>query len=168
MSRGGLRPWLVVLLSLPCGFAAAPLAAQDLIFDIAPVEACIRAGGGESCAGKAAEACMARSPGGQTTVGMGGCLDRERAHWDAWLNILYRQLHARLAAQDAALASAAPKEAVALQEMQRAWIAFRDAKCGYEAAQWGGGTGAGPAAVRCHLHETARQMIYLQTGRLGG
>ncbi len=51
--------------------------------------------------------------------------------------------------------------------MQRAWIGFRDAKCGYEAAQWGGGTGAGPASVTCHLHETARQMLYLQSSRLG-
>jgi uncharacterized protein YecT (DUF1311 family) len=110
---------------------------------------------------------MAATPDGQTTAGMVGCLDRERAQWDAWLNIVYQQLHAQLAAQDAAIASAAPKEAHALQGMQRAWIAFRDAKCGYEAAQWGGGTGAGPAAVRCHLHETARQMLYLQSSRLG-
>lgn len=145
----------------------APLAAQDLVFDIAPVADCIRAGGGESCAGMAAAACMERSPGGQTTVGMGGCLDRERGHWDGWLNAVYQQLYAHLAAQDAQFASAAPSQAAALLEMQRAWIAFRDAKCGYEASQWGGGTGAGPAAVSCHLHETARQMLYLQSSKLG-
>lgn len=146
---------------------SAPLSAQQLIFDMAPVETCIRGGGGESCAGMAADQCMTASPGGQTTVGMVSCLDRERAQWDAWLNIVYQELHTKLAAQDAALGSAAPSEASALQGMQRAWIAFRDAKCGYEAAQWGGGTGAGPAAVSCHLHETARQMLYLQSGRLG-
>jgi uncharacterized protein YecT (DUF1311 family) len=144
-----------------------PVGAQDLVFDIAPVEACIRAGGGEGCAGQAASACMEATPGGQTTVGMGGCLDRERADWDGWLNAVYQQLYVNLAAQDAQVASAAPRQAEALRDMQRAWIGFRDAKCGYEAAQWGGGTGAGPASVSCHLHETARQMLYLQSSRLG-
>ncbi|MGX0902136.1 uncharacterized protein YecT (DUF1311 family) [Roseovarius sp. MBR-79] len=144
-----------------------PVGAQDLVFDIAPVEACIRAGGGEGCAGQAASACMEATPGGQTTVGMGGCLDRERAYWDGWLNAVYQQLYVNLAAQDAQVASAAPRQAEALRDMQRAWIGFRDAKCGYEAAQWGGGTGAGPASVSCHLHETARQMLYLQSSRLG-
>lgn len=148
-------------------FLPGPLLAQDLVFNIAPVEACIRAGGGEACAGKAASACMDASPGGQTTVGMGGCLDRERAYWDGWLNTVYQQLYARLAAEDATVPSYAPKQAPALREMQRAWIGFRDAKCGYEAAQWGGGTGAGPASVNCQLHETARQMLYLQSSRLG-
>jgi uncharacterized protein YecT (DUF1311 family) len=141
--------------------------AQEIVFDIAPVEACIRAGGGEACAGKAADKCMEATPGGYTTVGMGTCADRERAYWDGWLNAVYQQLYARLAAQDAQAPSYAPKEAEALREMQRAWIGFRDAKCGYEAAQWGGGTGAGPASVNCHLHETARQMLYLQSSRLG-
>jgi uncharacterized protein YecT (DUF1311 family) len=153
-----------------CGvliLSATPLVAQDLVFDIAPVEACIRANGGEACAGKAASACMEATPGGGTTVGMGGCLDRERAQWDGWLNTVYQQLYAKLAAQDAQIQSYAPKQAEALRDMQRAWIEFRDAKCGYEAAQWGGGTGAGPAAVNCHLHATARQMLYLQSSQLG-
>lgn len=141
--------------------------ARDLNFDIAPVEACIRAGGGESCAGKAAAQCIEATPGGYTTVAMGGCTDRERAHWDGWLNTVYQQLYAKLAAQDAQAPSYAPKEAEALREMQRAWIGFRDARCGYEASQWGGGTGAGPARLSCLLHETARQMLYLQSSRLG-
>lgn len=157
-----MRGLIAALMLMPL-----PVAAQEILFDIAPVEACIRAGGGETCAGKAAEKCMEVTPGGHTTVGMGTCADRERAYWDGWLNAVYQQLYARLAAQDAQVPSHAPKEAGALCEMQRAWIGFRDAKCGYEAAQWGGGTGAGPASVTCHLHETARQMLYLQSGRLG-
>ena len=157
-----MRAVLAVLMLCP-----VPVAAQVLVFDIAPVEACIRAGGGESCAGQAAAACMEATPGGQTTVGMGGCLDRERAQWDGWLNTVYQQHHATLAARRAEVLSHARDEAEALRDMQRAWIAFRDAKCAYEAAQWGGGTGAGPAAINCHLHETARQMLYLQTRRLG-
>jgi uncharacterized protein YecT (DUF1311 family) len=144
-----------------------PVAAQELVFDIAPVEACIRAGGGESCAGQAASACMEMSPGGQTTLGMVGCLDRERAYWDGWLNAVYQQLAVRFSALDAQAPTHAPKQAGALRDMQRAWIGFRDAKCGYEASQWGGGSGAGPASVTCHLHETARQMLYLQSSPLG-
>jgi len=154
--------WSVLCLGL-----ATPLAAQNLVFDIAPVEACIRAGGGESCAGRAAEQCMEATPDGQTTVGMSACLDRERKNWDGWLNLVYQRLYGELAAQDVAIQSSAPKQAPALQEMQRAWIRFRDARCSYEATQWGGGTGAGPASLNCHLHETARQMIYLQSSRLG-
>jgi len=151
-----------LLLMQPAGAVA-----QELVFDIAPVVACIEAGGGEACAGKAAERCIEATPGGYTTVGMTGCTDREREVWDGWLNTVYQQLYARLAAQDAQAPSYAPDQAPALREMQRAWIAFRDAKCGYEASQWGGGTGAGPAAVNCHLHATARQMLYLQTSKLG-
>lgn len=154
--------WLCVLVLFP-----APSMAQELVFDIAPVEACIRANGGEQCAGKAASACMEATPSGGTTVGMGGCLDLERARWDGWLNTVYQQLHAKLAAQDAQIQSYAPKQAEALRDMQREWIGFRDAKCAYEAAQWGGGTGAGPASVSCHLQETARQMLYLQSSQLG-
>jgi uncharacterized protein YecT (DUF1311 family) len=110
---------------------------------------------------------MERSPGGQTTVGMVSCLDRERAVWDGWLNTVYQQLYARLAVEDAQTPSYAPDQASALLQMQRAWIAFRDARCAYEASQWGGGTGAGPASVSCHLDATARQMLYLQSSKLG-
>lgn len=157
-----MRALALALMLLPVNAMA-----QELVFDIAPVEACIRAGGGEGCAGEASGACMEATPGGETTVGMVGCLDRERAHWDGWLNAVYQQLYAKLAVQDAQADSYAPKQAVALRDMQRAWIGFRDAKCGFEASQWGGGTGAGPAAVGCHLHETARQMLYLQSSGLG-
>lgn len=160
----GLKAARVLVLVIA---GAQPLAAQDLVFDIAPVEACIRAGAGEACAGRAAELCIDATPGGYTTVGMGACTDRERAHWDGWLNAVYQQLHAKLAAEDAAAMSHAPKQAEALRDMQRAWIGFRDAKCGYVASQWGGGTGAGPAAVSCHLQETARQMLYLQSSQMG-
>ena len=161
------RPFSRILVACALGLPG-PVAAQELVFDITPVEACIRAGGAETCAGKAAALCMERTVGGQSTLGMSGCTDRELGHWDGWLNIVYQQLYATLAARDANAPSYAPKEAEALREMQRAWIAFRDAKCGYEASQWGGGTGAGPASVSCHLQETARQMLYLQSSGLRG
>mgnify|MGYP003125358808 FL=1 len=98
---------------------------------------------------------------------MGACTDYERAVWDRWLNEEYQALMIKLKAQDAEAMSYAPKQADALREMQRAWIVFRDAKCAYVASQWGGGTGAGPASVSCHLHETASQLFYLQSSQFG-
>jgi uncharacterized protein YecT (DUF1311 family) len=157
-----MRGLLVAALMVPW-----PAMAQDLVFDIAPVEACLQAGGGEACAGLAAEQCIEATPGGYSTVGMGGCLHYELMAWDGWLNEVYQALSPKLKAEDAEAMSYAPKQAEALRDMQRAWIGYRDAKCAYVASQWGGGTGAGPASTSCHLHETARQMLYLQSSQLG-
>ncbi|ARE81757.1 hypothetical protein ROSMUCSMR3_00248 [Roseovarius mucosus] len=157
-----MRAIIFAALMLP-----VPAMAQDLIFDIAPVAACLQSGGGEECVGIAAEACINATPGGYSTVGMGACTEYERAAWDGWLNEVYQALSTKFKAQDAEAPPYAPKQADALREMQLAWIGFRDAKCAYVASQWGGGTGAGPASVSCHLHETARQMLYLQSSQLG-
>jgi uncharacterized protein YecT (DUF1311 family) len=48
-----------------------------------------------------------------------------------------------------------PPVAEALRDMQRAWIAYRDASCDYERAQWGGGTGGGPATAGCLMRTRA-------------
>ena len=160
-----MKRLIASLLLLP-----VPAMSQDLVFDITPTAACVDAGGGEDCAGNAAELCIEATPGGYTTVGMGACTDRERQWWDARLNVVYKDLLAKLRAQDAeaeSYSSHAPKQAEALLAMQRAWIGFRDSKCDFERAQWGGGTGGGPATVTCHLHETARQTLYLTNGVLG-
>ena len=98
--------------------------------------------------------------GGSSTVGMGFCLGAERDWWDDRLNTAYGEVMTRAEAGDAELDSldaAGPRQAGALRDMQRAWIAFRDAACEYEATRWGGGTGAGPAAAQCALTLTARQ-----------
>ncbi|MDT8328983.1 MAG: lysozyme inhibitor LprI family protein, partial [Roseovarius sp.] len=103
----------------------APLAAQDPVFDIAPVTACLEAGGGQDCIGKAAELCIEATPGGSTTFGMGACTYQELSHWDGWLNGFYADLMSRLKAADAEAlrySSHAPKQAEALRDMQRAWI----------------------------------------------
>ena len=60
-----------------------------------------------------------------------------------------------------------PSLAENLLAMQRAWIPFRDAACDYEMAQWGGGTGGGPALVGCLMNETGRQTLSMEA-RLGG
>jgi uncharacterized protein YecT (DUF1311 family) len=64
------------------------------------------------------------------------------------------------------LGSAAPSQGDALKNMQRAWIAYRDATCDYERSHWGGGTGGGPATVSCLMYMTAEQALYLEADGL--
>ncbi len=164
-----MRAFLCLLL------LAAPAAAQELVFSPRASEACL-AGAPDpaarlACAGRSAARCMADTPGGESTVGMGGCLSRELDLWDARLNAVYGQLmdEARRAdADNAEYGGHAPSQAEALRDMQRAWIPFRDAKCAHARSLWGGGTGAGPAGVDCLMRTTAEQVIYLETSRMGG
>lgn len=116
------------------------------------------------CIGRSAQDCMI-TPGGDTTVGMMECLGAELTYWDARLNAAYADRLATAQEQDAELqdlGSAAERIEGQLRAMQRAWIAFRDASCHYERAQWMGGTGGGPASVACHMNETARQALKLE------
>ena len=134
---------------------AGPGMAQ-VVFDPAPLAAC----GSEACVGRAAEACMAATPGGESTVGMNGCLDAERAWWDDLLNREYARLR-----EEAGRVPPGPdgyRLEDGLRDMQRAWIAFRDAACGFRAAIYAGGTIQSTVTYDCHLRETARQALSLQ------
>ncbi|PZF78056.1 DUF1311 domain-containing protein [Aestuariivirga litoralis] len=116
------------------------------------------------CIGKASQACMT-SPGGDTTIGMVDCLQGELAYWDKRLNAAYAKRLAVARKDDAEMKSArTAKVSVeeSLRNMQRAWIAFRDAACLYEQVQWMGGSGGGPATAACRLQETARQALRLE------
>lgn len=138
---------------------AASATAQELVYDPGQTEACLAASSDtasrHACVGIAANQCMENTPGGFSTVGMGGCLDRERAYWDARLNTVYQDLLAQHADRD-------PAWTQNLRAMQRAWIPYRDARCDYEYVQWGGGTGGGPAIVACLMHATAEQVFVLE------
>lgn len=143
---------------------AAPAAAEAEAFTPAATEACLAAaadGARDACLGAAAEACMA-GEGGSTTVGMTMCLDGEARWWDARLNAAYRAVMAAETAADAEGFAGAPSAATALRDAQRAWIAWRDAACAYARAQWGGGTGAGPAGVQCVLALTGARALELE------
>ncbi len=117
-----------------------------------------------ACPGRAAQDCIAQ-PGQDNTVGMVTCLDAERRYWDARLNAAFARRLADARKQDAEMASIRATVAAvepSLRAMQRTWIAYRDAACRHEQAQWMGGTGGGPATMACHLHETARQALLLE------
>ncbi len=147
---------------------AGPALAQDIPFSPEATESCLAGAedalAREGCIGKAADACM-EAPGGDTTYGMGFCLNAEYEFWDGRLNAAYQKLMAseeEAAAELKDLGSAAPSPAEALRKMERAWVAYRDAACEYEYSQWGGGTGGGPASVGCMLNLAGRQALALE------
>jgi len=143
---------------------SGPLAAQDLSFRIAPTESCLWDSGHDgdkrACIGLAASACM-EQPGGYSTVAMGYCLDQELSFWDGQLNDAYGQLMQAMRAADEGLPAHLAIQSSSLRDMQRAWIAYRDARCDHEASLWQGGTGASPAYLNCLMDETAQQALYL-------
>lgn len=159
--------WLLICL------LAFPAAAQDVVFDPEMTEQCLGIVAEDeqrSCIGRSASDCMKETEGGESTVGMGGCLEAELTYWDDRLNAEYARLQAETERRDAELAeleSTGPRIAPTLREMQRQWIAFRDATCDFERAQWGGGTGGGPATLACLMRLTGEQALYLSTQRLG-
>lgn len=164
-----------VLVAAIALLAVSPAAqAQDLNFSIAPTQSCLVAtadpAARRACAGKAADACMTNTPGGETTVGMSSCLDQEVKQWDGWLNAAYGTLLAKAQASDEEAekwGTSGPRITPALREMQRKWIAYRDTTCDFEMSQWGGGSGTGPAGLNCLLRLTADQAIYLERAWLG-
>ncbi|ASM72687.1 MULTISPECIES: lysozyme inhibitor LprI family protein [Roseobacteraceae] len=159
------RALIATVLAAP----VTPLAAQDLAFTSTITASCLSnapdMAGQMACIGTSANACMEDTPGGFSTVGMSGCLDRELQYWDAKLNENYGAARTRARADDDYL-NGTPSE-TALRDMQRAWITFRDATCDYERAQWGGGTGGGPATVGCLMRLTAMQALYLADSGIG-
>ncbi len=142
----------------------SPAAAQDLQFDVSDSEQCLintgHAGNKSDCIGVSASICM-EQPGGDSTYGMGFCLDSELEYWDALLNESYQDLRAAMQASDADLPESLAVQTVTLRDMQRAWITYRDTRCSYEASLWQGGTGASPAFLSCSLQMTGEQAIYL-------
>jgi uncharacterized protein YecT (DUF1311 family) len=166
MMRGLLAGFLTLAI-------AAPIAAQDadgLFYDFGPTAACLVGAQTlpekSACIGRAADACVEAT--GYATPVLSGCASRELDDWDARLNAVYQQARARAAQIDKDAFEGTPSQAEALRDMQRAWIPYRDATCAYEASQWGGGTGAGPAFVSCLLTMTGEQALYLELGGLGG
>ena len=163
-----LAPCVALCLALPLGTPVA--AQQEMVFSPAVVEACLfdlaQGADPESCIGASANACMDSFPGGSTTPGMAACFFEEGKYWDDRLNAAYKKIRAGAKAFDADMqdiGSSAASQADALRDMQRAWIAYRDATCAYEYTRWGGGTGGGPAINACHMNMTAKQALYLES-----
>nr|WP_255434643.1 MULTISPECIES: lysozyme inhibitor LprI family protein [unclassified Paracoccus (in: a-proteobacteria)] len=106
-----------------------------------------------TCIGTQQAACVARLKQVYKDVGpvdgRGPCLGAERDYWDGQLNDGYTRL----------MAAEVGEGADALRQAERAWIAFRDSLCAYEARSWASqpeGDMAGPA---CLTRETALQSL---------
>jgi uncharacterized protein YecT (DUF1311 family) len=158
----------VIRFACALALLSGPALAQDLNYSDAATQMCLEDAEDFSdrltCAGASAGECMEETPGGDSTAGMVGCLDRELAFWDDQLNYFYGEAMTAAKQLDTDRPSDMQNQlgsAAALREMQRAWIPFRDKSCAYEASLWGGGTGQGPAALSCLLDQTARQALTL-------
>lgn len=158
-----------LLLSLTTALLIAPNAANaqsgaspaDLARDDANMSQCLEAvrnmneGGANNgdmhdCIGIIATPCM-ETPDGSSTIGMSFCTRRETDWWDKQLNSSYQQLKNIMNQQDF----------TQLRDLQRKWIAYKDAKCEFEHASWKGGTIASVASAQCFLDTTADQAITL-------
>ncbi len=95
--------------------------------------------------------CQEDTDGGQSTYGMAACFRREAFIWDDLLNENYKSLHDDLD----------PRQAAKLSDMQRAWIASRDATCAFYDAKIQG-TIAIPMGAACLARETARRALLLK------
>ena len=158
-----MKPWTLILCLM-----AAPLAAQDIDYDPTILSLCLENAENRtdraSCIGRGAAACT-RTDAGQFTVGLGYCYSSEWEDWDARLNAAYQQLivqQRELADDTAAYNPNIPNALEVMRDMQRAWITYRDQACTWEAVQWSGGTGAGPASAACMMRLTAQQTLFLE------
>jgi uncharacterized protein YecT (DUF1311 family) len=91
------------------------------------------------------------TPEGQSNLGMADCFRRETAIWDVVLNENFKALRALLD----------ERQVTRLRDMQRAWIASRDATCGFYDARIQGSM-AIPMAAACMARETARRALLLK------
>ena len=121
-----------------------------------------------ACLGRMSAACMETEEGGETTLGMTFCLGAEADAWDSYLNVEYAETRAWARAADKDEAAYFPEFAVraeTLLEAQRAWIAFRDAECALEYAQWGAGSMRNIAHATCRMQMTAERTLDLRRMR---
>ena len=147
----------IVALQLGLGLLTAAQAQSDdaLQGDLRGIEVCLkrvaeRKGTSFACIGRLSARCMDR-PGGSSTMGMRVCTDRESDAWDALLNRNYKKARRQVPA-------AAAKK---LQEIQRAWITWRNEKCDLGYTLFEGGTLAGVVAGECVMKSTAIRAIEL-------
>jgi uncharacterized protein YecT (DUF1311 family) len=133
---------------------ATPSAAQSSAADRTVVEACLaekaKASEQERCIGVIADACLEKGDD-PSTHGMADCSRREHAVWDERLNRIYKKLMRELD----------NPTRVRLREMQRAWIAFEEKKCGFHYVAEPGSASI-PMIAYCSMTETGRQALFLE------
>jgi len=106
-------------------------------------------GAAEKCIGLVSTRCM-KKPGNQAGLNQADCQRIEQEIWDVLLNENYKQLQGDLDEEQQAKA----------RDMQRAWIASRDATCEFYYHKIQGSMSV-PMTAACLLNETARRALLL-------
>lgn len=88
----------------------------------------------------------------RTQLDLNACAADELGLADSVLNVVYRRVSAQMDTTPLRL----------LREAQRAWIRLRDADCGVEAAEFGGGSIHPMIEMRCLARETRRRTAHLR------
>jgi uncharacterized protein YecT (DUF1311 family) len=104
--------------------------------------------GDAACADRLGALCVEIGPAGETTYGLAACTQALTRAWDGELNRLW----------PSAVAAGGER----LRNAQRAWIAFRDAECLFEAARWEGGSMGAYAGGFCVAGMTAERVADLR------
>ena len=116
------------------------------------------------CVGRAAEECTQPHGGGGPNIVLAACHEAEFVFWDGALNEAFQDLLRLARLREAEDLGYAPDNLdIALREMQRAWIGYRDATCGNALALRAPfGSAAGVAYQACMSRQTARQYFELR------
>lgn len=99
----------------------------------------------------------------RTTVDMISCADRELRKHDANMARAYRALTERAKSMNTSEPGYGPPPLDALQQSQRAWLAFRDADCHWKSTSFYGGTGQAVIAANCRAMMTRDRAAELQS-----
>jgi uncharacterized protein YecT (DUF1311 family) len=147
------------ILAAACSAASAQAESEPMPDERKAIAACLERVIGQpelkqmaECIGIVADPCP-NAPGANTFT-IVACHMREQKIWDGYLNQWYGEAEKRLADEPAAL--------TALTDAERAWIAFRDAKCGYWEKRYAGGTFASVVTGDCMRVETGRRALELR------
>ncbi len=105
-----------------------------------------------SCIGVVSTPCLA-VPTNVSTMAMADCLRRETAIWDECLNAAYKSWTSKCDSPDICEAR---------RKLERAWLAYRDARCTLPHVEAQGGTIAIIEDADCLLDATARQAIWIE------
>lgn len=132
-------------------------------------ELCIKSatdlGGRLACVGQPAAQCLeaAETP---NTIAQSICADAELSYWKTYLNRVYDESYAALAAGDAEDPNG-PRQAPAFEAAQKAWLGWRQAECTFAASQMRGGSGAGPAQIYCEMGLTGQRALKVEAELAG-
>jgi uncharacterized protein YecT (DUF1311 family) len=106
-------------------------------------------GKGEQCIGLVSNRCL-KKPGGDANLNSADCYRIEQDIWDGLLNEKYKALQGDLDEDQKSKA----------RDMQRAWIASRDATCKFYYHKIQGSMSV-PMTASCLLTETARRALLM-------